>query len=218
MTLIHVLPIIEVRLIANIFADVLNAEPDITVLACCTNREDGLRLIQEQHVDVALVSVGLPDQSALELIRAILDISPATKVLALGLSEEADDVLKYIEAGAAGYILKDSSLENLVQTLRSTQRGEAQISPRVAGAMIERLSSLAKMFSPAENGITEGIRLTPREQEVLQCIGKGCTNQEIASLLLVEIGTVKNHVHNILEKLNVSNRNEAASYLSFLKK
>ena len=220
MTLIHVLPIIEVRLIANIFADVLNAEPDIMVVACCTNREDGLKLIQKQHVDVALVSVGLPDQSALELIRAILDISPTTKVLALGLSEEADDVLKYIEAGAAGYILKDSSLEDLVETLRSTQRGEAQISPKVAGAMIERLSSLAKMFSTVENenGITDGIGLTPREQEVLQCIGKGCTNQEIATLLLVEIGTVKNHVHNILEKLNVSNRNEAASYLTFLKK
>jgi two-component system nitrate/nitrite response regulator NarL len=217
-TLIHVLPIIEVRLIANIVADVLNAEPDITVLACCTNPEDGLKLIQEQHVDVALVSVGLPDQSALELVRAILDISPTTKVLALGLSEEADDVLKYIEAGAAGYIVKDSSLEDLVGTLRSTQRGEAQISPKVAGAMIERLSRLAKMFSTVENGITEGIGLTPREQEVLQCIRKGCTNQEIASLLLVEIGTVKNHVHNILEKLNVSNRNEAASYPTFLKK
>lgn len=74
-------------------------------------------------MDVALVSVGLPDQSALELIRAIIDISPTTKVLALGLSEDADDVLKYIEAGALGYILKDSSLEDLVETLRSTQRG-----------------------------------------------------------------------------------------------
>ena len=218
MDLIKVLPIIEVRLIANIFADVLGTEPDIAVVGCATNAKDGLKIVQEQSVDVALVSVGLPDQSALELIRTILDVSPTTKVMALGLSENADDVLKYIEAGAAGYILKDSSLNNLVETVRSTRRGEAHVSAKIAGAMIERLSSLARLFSTVENSITDDVRLTPREQQVLQCIEKGCTNQEIAALLLVEIGTVKNHVHNILEKLNVSNREEAASYLAFIKK
>ena len=218
MDLIRVLPIIEVRLIANIFADVLGSEQGISVVGCATNARDGLEIIRETSVDVALVSAGLPDGSTLQLIRAMLDISPATKVLALGLSENPDDVLKYIEAGAAGYILKDSSLANLVEILKSTQRGEAHVSAKIAGAMIERLSRLARVFSTVENEITDGVRLTPREQQVLQCIGKGCTNQEIAALLLVEIGTVKNHVHNILEKLNVSNRDEAASYLAFIKK
>ena len=218
MDLIKVLPIIEVRLIANIFAEVLEAEPDMTVVGCSTSPEGGLKILQEQNVDAALVSVGLPDQAALELIRIIVNSSPNTTVLALGLSDDTDDVLKYVEAGAAGYILKDSSLKDLVEILRSTQRGEPRVSAKMTGAMIGRLSSLAKMFSTAENGITEDVRLTRREQEVLQCIGKGCTNQEIAALLLVEIGTVKNHVHNILEKLNVSNRDEAASYLAFIKK
>lgn len=218
MDVIKVLPIIEVRLIANIFVDVLGAEPDIALVGFATNARDGLRIIQEQAVDVALVSVGLPDQSALGLIRTILDISPDTKVLALGLSENVDDVLKYIEAGAAGYILKDSSLNDLVETLRLTRRGEAHVSAKIAGAMIERLSSLARLFSTVENGMTDGVRLTRREQQVLQYIEKGCTNQEIATQLLVEIGTVKNHVHNILEKLNVRNREEAASYLAFIKK
>ena len=216
--MIKVLPIIEVRLLANIFVDVLGAEPNIAMVGFATNARDGLKIIQEQAVDVALVSVGLPDQSALELIRNILDISPHTKVLALGLSENADDVLQYIEAGASGYILKDSSLNDLVKTLQLTRRGEAQVSAKIAGAMMERLSSLSRLFSTVENGMTDGVRLTPREQQVLQCIEKGCTNQEIAAQLLVEIGTVKNHVHNILEKLNVSNRDEAASYLAFIKK
>ena len=215
---IKVLPIIEVRLIATILADVLGAEPDILVVGCSTNPEGGLKIIQGQNVDVALVSVSLPGQNHLELIRTIVDISPTTKVLALGLSENANDVLKYVEAGAAGYILKDSSLSDLVEILRSTQRGEAQVSAKMAGAMIERLSSLAKMFSTVDHDNTEGVRLTPREREVLQCISEGCTNQEFASLLLVEIGTVKNHVHNILEKLDVSNREEAASYLTFIDK
>ena len=218
MELIKVLPIIEVRLIANIFVDVLGAEPNIAMVGFATNAQDGLRIIQEQAVDVALVSVGLPDQSALALTRNILEISPHTKVLALGLSENVDDVLKYIEAGAAGYILKDSSLNDLVQTVRSTRRGEAHVSAKIAGAMIERLSSLARLFSTTENVISDGVRLTQREQQVLQYIEQGCTNQEIAAQLLVELGTVKNHVHNILEKLNVRNRDEAASYLAFIKK
>ena len=215
---IKVLSIIEVRLIANILTDILENEPDITVVGYSTTPEDGLTILQEQKVDVALVSVSLPGQSTRQLIRTIIDVSPATKVLAVGLSEDANDVLKYIEAGAAGYILKDSSLSSLVETVRSTYRGEPHVSAKMAGAMIERLSGLAKMFSTVEHGVTEGIRLTPREREVLQCLSKGCTNQEIAALLLVEIGTVKNHVHNILEKLDVSNREQAASYLTFINK
>jgi len=216
--MIKILLVIEVRLIANIFAEVLEEEADFMIVGRSENVEGALKIIQDRQVDVALVSVGLPGQSAVELTRSIVQSAPATKVLALGLADDTDDVLKYIEAGAAGYILKDSSLLDLIETIRSTQRGEAQVSAKMAGAMMERLSSLAKMFVSVENTIADGVRLTPREREVLQCLGKGCTNQEIASHLLVEIGTVKNHVHSILEKLHVSNRDEAASYLAFIEK
>ena len=216
--MIKILLVIEVRLIANIFAEVLEEEADFMIVGRSENVEGALKIIQDRQVDVALVSVGLPGQSAVELTRSIVQSAPATKVLALGLADEPDDVLKYIEAGAVGYIPKDSSLLDLIEIIRSTQRGEAQVSAKMAGAMMERLSSLAKMFVSVENTIADGVRLTPREREVLQCLGKGCTNQEIASHLLVEIGTVKNHVHSILEKLNVSNRDEAASYLAFIEK
>lgn len=128
---IKVLPIVEVRLIANILTDILESEPDITVIGCSTNLEGGLKILHEQKVDVALVSVSLPGQRALELIRTIIEVSPTTKVLALGLSDDANDVLKYIEAG--GYILKDSSLDDLVEILRSTQRGEPKVSAKMAG-------------------------------------------------------------------------------------
>jgi two-component system NarL family response regulator len=215
---IKILLVIEVNLIAKILAEVLEAETDMTVVGCSTNQEDGLRLIRERAVDIALISVGLPDQNALTLTRAIVDYAPTTKVLILGLADDIEDVLKYVEAGAASYVLKGSSLHDLIKTMRSTQRGEAYISARMAGAMIKRLSSLAKIFSAVDNGVVESVKLTPREREVLQCIGNGCTNQEIAALLLVEIGTVKNHVHSILDKLDVSTRNEAASYLTFIEK
>jgi len=218
MNMIKVLLVIEVRLIANIFAEVLEDEADFMIVGRSEDAEGALKLIQQQKADVALVSVSLPEDGALKLTRAIVDITPNTKVLALGLADDTDDVLKYIEAGASGYILKDSSLLDLIEIIRSTQKGEAQVSAKMAAALVERLSSLAKMFSISGTNFTDDVHLTPREREVLECIGQGFTNQEIASTLLVELGTVKNHVHSILEKLNVSNRDEAASYLAFMEK
>jgi len=216
---IKVLLVIEVPLIGNIFASVLEDEMDIKVVGCVTTLQDALEFIQVREVNIALVSVGLPDMGALALTRTIVERAPSTKVLVLGLSEEdKHDPLRYIEAGAVGYILKDSSLQEFIEIIRLAQKGEAQVSTRMAGAMMERLSNLARMFSAVENKIDGDVRLTSRELEVLQFIGEGLTNQEIAARLVVEVGTVKNHVHSILEKLNVSNRDEAASYLAFIKR
>ena len=216
---IKVLLVIEVPLIANIFASVLEDEADLRVAGCITSLQDALGFLRRQEVDIAVVSVSLPEREALTLIRTIADQAPATKVLALGLSEDDNtEVLRYIEAGAVGYILKDSSLEDFLSAIRLAHKGEARVSTRIAGIMIERLSSLARLFATVERKIDGDVRLTARELEVLQCIGLGLTNQEIAARLVVEVGTVKNHVHNILEKLNVSSRDEAASYLALIKR
>ncbi len=216
---IKVLLVIEVPLIGNIFASVLNDEPDIKVVSCAASLQDALEFTRQQEVNVVLVNVGLPDRGALTLVRMMADRTSTIKVLVLGLSKEnQDDALRYIEAGAAGYILKDSSLTEFIEVIRLAQKGEAQISTQMAWAMMERLSNLARMFSEVGNKIDGDVRLTSRELEVLQFIGEGLTNQEIAARLIVEVGTVKNHVHSILEKLNVSNRDEAASYLAFIKR
>ncbi|HLO27892.1 MAG TPA: response regulator transcription factor [Anaerolineales bacterium] len=216
---IKVLLVIDVPLIGSIFASVLEDEPDMKVVGCAATLQEALERIQEQDVNVTLVSVGLPNRGALTLTRAIVERAPATRVLVLGLVEEDNhETLQYIEAGATGYILKDSSLKEFVETIRLTQKGEAQVSTQMAWAMMERLSNLARMFSAVENKMDRDVQLTSRELEVLQFIGEGLTNQEIAARLVVEVGTIKNHVHNILEKLNVSNRDEAASYLAFIKR
>lgn len=216
---IKVLLVNEVRLIGNLFASVLKDEPDMEVLDCLLALDDALEFMKTQTVDVVLVSVGLPDQGALKLTRTIMESSPAAKVLVVGLAEENQhDTLRYIEAGAAGYILKDSSLQELMDMIRLARQGEARVSTRMAGVMMERLFRLARMFSAVEHKVDGDVRLTSRELEVLQFIGEGLTNQEIAARLVVEVGTVKNHVHRILEKLNVSSRQEAASYLAFIKK
>lgn len=210
---------IETPLLGSIFASVLEDEPDMQVAGCVTNMQDVLALIRQQDVNIVLVSAELPEQGALTLTRALVDAAPHVRVLVLGLLEEhKKDTLRYIEAGAAGYILKDSSLNELTQTIRLAQKGEARVSTKMAGAMMERLSNLARMFSTVESKMNGDAHLTSRELEVLHCLGEGLTNQEIAARLVVEVGTVKNHVHNILEKLNVSSRDEAASYLAFIKR
>ena len=216
---IKVLLINDVRLIGNLFASVLEDEPDMDVLGCLSTFEDSVEYMKTQKADVVLVSVGLPDQGALKLTRIIMESAPDTKVLVVGLAEENQhDMLRYIEAGAAGYILKDSSLQELTDMIRLARQGEARVSTRMAGVMMERLFRLASMFSAVEHKVDGDVRLTSRELEVLQFIGEGLTNQEIAARLVVEVGTVKNHVHRILEKLHVSSRQEAASYLAFIKK
>ena len=106
----------------------------------------------------------------------------------------------------------------MIETIRAAQEGKVFVSPEIAAAMVERISDLAQMFSDVENSVTDDADLTPRELEVLKLIGEDLTNQQIAEELVIEVGTVKNHVHSILEKLNVSSRGEAAAYLAFIKK
>ncbi|MGB7875759.1 MAG: response regulator transcription factor [Anaerolineales bacterium] len=215
---INILLVNEIPLMGNVIAAALEDEPDINVVGRVTNVDDALKLVQENDVDVALVSTRLPDNGALKLTSAITGLAPATKVLALGLTEEKKRVLRYVEAGATGYVLKDDSLDDLIDNVRAAVDDKVYVSPKIAAAMMERLSDLAQMFSDVENSVTDDAGLTPRELEVLELIGEGLTNLKISEQLTIEVGTVKNHVHSILEKLNVGSRGEAAAYLAFIKK
>src|SRR5215207_2245429 len=216
--LINLLLVNETFLMGNVIAAALEGEPDINIVGCVISIDEALNIVREKEVDVALVSTRLPDLGALKLTNAITELKPSTKVLALGLTEEKQHVLQYVEAGATGYVLKDDSLEDLIETVRAAQDGKVFVSPQIAAAIMERLSGLARLFSDVENNIANATDLTARELEVLKLIGEGQTNQQIAESLVIEVGTVKNHVHNILEKLNVSSRREAAAYLALIKK
>jgi DNA-binding NarL/FixJ family response regulator len=213
---INLLIVNEIKLMGNVIVAALQDEPDINVIECVTTYEEAMQIVREREVDVALVSTRLPDHGGLRLTSAISEIAPNTKVLALGLTEEKKRVLRYVEAGASGYILTDDSLDDMIEIVRATQEGKVFVSPQIAAAMMERLSDLAQMFVGIETNMTDTTALTSREVEVLELISKGFTNQQIAQHLVIEVGTVKNHVHNILEKLNVSSRGEAAAYLAFI--
>ena len=215
---INLLLVNETRLMGNVIAAVLDDEPDIHVVACVTNIDAAMTILREQDVDVALVSTHLPDQGALKLTSAITELTPSTKVLALGMTEDKQRVLRYVEAGATGYVLKDDSLEDMIETVRAAQEGRVFVSPEIAAAIIERLADLAHKTSGFEGNVADTTSLTTRELEVLQLIDDGLTNQQIAEQLVIEVGTVKNHVHNILDKLNVHTRGEAAAYLALIRK
>jgi DNA-binding NarL/FixJ family response regulator len=214
-TVIRVLLVNEMRLVSNVIASVLEDESDIEVVGRAAPVDEALALAKES--DVVLVSTRLPDNGALKLTSAIAEADPSVKVLVLGLGESKERVLRYVEAGADGYVLKNDSVDDLLRHIRAAQRGKALVSPKIAAALMSRVTELAQLFAEIESGISESADLTPREREILELIGQGLTNQEIADRLVIEVGTVKNHVHSILQKLDVSSRQDAASYLALIR-
>lgn len=157
--------------------------------------------------DVVLVDVAAPDAPA--RVRETRSHFPALPVVALGTGEEVDEVVPVLEAGAAGYLTRDDPLRAVADTLAAVARGEMPASRRVAAALGRRVAELAA--SRREAPALE--RLTARERAVLELIADGMSNKEIARHLAVRPLTVKNHVHNLLQKLEVRRRGEAAALL-----
>lgn len=213
---IRILLVNDIQLISNVIAASLEDEPDITIVDCVSSPEDALRSIQEQEIDVALVSTRLPNQGALEFTKKVAKFSPSTKVLALGLSEDKNQVLRFIEAGASGFVLKDNSVNELIETIRAAKDKKAFVSPEIASAIMNRLTELTQLLLDCGNSFPDEADLTPRELEILELIGRRMSNQQIAGELVIEVGTVKNHVHSILNKLDVGSRSDASAYLAFI--
>jgi DNA-binding NarL/FixJ family response regulator len=212
--MIRVLLVNQIRLLCNVIAAVLEDEPDMEVVGCATSVGEAMDLAPKS--DVILVNTQMSDGAALALIRAVADADSPAKVLALGLAESKEKILQYVEAGAAGYVLKDDSVEDLVERIRGANAGRVRVSPKIAAALMSRVTEYAQLLDQVEAGIGVADDLTPREEEILELIGEGLTNQEIAERLVVEVGTVKNHVHSILQKLDASSRYEAAAYLALI--
>jgi two-component system response regulator DevR len=205
---IRVLLVNQSRFICNVIAAVLEDEPDMQVIGGVTAVDEALALAPNS--DVTLINTGMSDGVALKLVRAIADSGLPTKVLAVGLAESEGGVLAYVEAGADGYVLSDESADDLVQRVRDAHAGAAQVSPRIAAALMSRVAEYSQVLDQADGGFGGTIELTPRQQEILELIGQGFTNQQISERLVIQVGTVKNHVHGILKKLAARNRHEAA--------
>jgi len=215
--MIRVLLVNETRLICNILTSALEDEPDITVIGSAITVDEAIAKLKDEIVDVTLVSTRLPNRGALQILQTISDISPETKALVLGLTENKERVLHYVEAGAIGYVLKDDSVDDMIEAIRAAQAGKSLVSPKIAAALMERVAELAQLFANVESGVADTTSLTIREKEVLDLLAQNKTNQEIAEELVIEVGTVKNHVHSILQKLGVRSREEAAIYMAIFR-
>ena len=213
--MIHVLIVEPQCLNGTLMASVLQNQPDVHVMGHVPDVSSALQ--QTDHCDVVLVSAELPDGGALEITRALRTGRP--KVLITGLIDSPALILSYVEAGAAGYILRDGTSDELIRNVQAAHEGQVRLPGSIVTLLVERMRELVAMTQRLDQETLKGaplrVELTERERAVLALLAQGLTNQEIAEVLVIEAGTVKNHVHNILKKLNVSSRVAAARYFLF---
>jgi DNA-binding NarL/FixJ family response regulator len=202
--------ITRTRLLHQGLALALTNHGEYDVVGGAASAHDAVATLRSQRPDIALVDVAGPaDVDSVRLIHAEV---PDVPLVALAVPEVEDLILRCAEAGIAGYVTRDGSLLDLRATIESVSRGETLCSPRIAATLLRRLSDLSAQREP----IARTPRLTARELQIVELIDQGLSNKEIASRLCIGLATVKNHVHNILDKLGVHRRGEAAARLRSL--
>jgi DNA-binding NarL/FixJ family response regulator len=183
-------------------------EDDFEVVGEASDGREAVDLARTTRPDAILMDINMPICNGVEATRIIKVEQPDVKIVALTVSDDDQDLFEAIKAGAQGYLLKDLRPEELFEMLRAVMRGETPISPAIAGKLLNEFRR-RPWHEPSE---TAGWDLTARELEVLQLVAEGLGNAEIAGRLFIVEGTVKNHLHNILEKLHLENRVQAAAY------
>lgn len=214
--MIRVLVTDRVRLISEVIAAALEGEPGIEVVGIATSVEETLAQLERRDCDVLLIGTSLPDSGAFNLIEFVHRDYPFIRPIVLGMPDSEAVIIRFIEAGASGYTLINESMDALIEQIRAVSNREAYLAPEMAAAIMERIAVLSERLTNVGMHPEHYAELTEREREVLELVAGGLSNQEIADQLVIGLGTVKNHIHNIFEKLNVSNRQDAAIFLSLL--
>jgi DNA-binding NarL/FixJ family response regulator len=184
-------------------------EQSVTIVGECDNGTDALRAVRELAPDVVVMDLNMPGISGVEATRQISMIAPLTRVLVLTISDQDNDVMDAILAGACGYLLKDASITELMQGIRAAAIGESLVSPTIAAKVLQRVRASSASHHEAQLIQSE---LSDREIQVLKLIANGKDNAMIAGELHISPKTVKNHISNILMKLQIENRIQAAVY------
>lgn len=207
--LVRVLVVDDHDLFRAGMASLLDSQPGIEVVAQASGGRRGVQLASELRPDVVLMDLRMPDMEGVEATRAILERRPATRVLALTVLTSDDDVAAALQAGASGFLAKDTAIPEIVAAVRAAAGGSAWLSPRAAEVV---LGSLRRPNVDGETDPMETEKLSPRELDVLRLIARGKENAQIAEILGISPRTVKNHVSSILAKLGLPSRIQAATY------
>jgi DNA-binding NarL/FixJ family response regulator len=184
-------------------------EQGVNVVGEAENGETAIRLASELAPDVVIMDLNMPGFGGVETTRRLSSLAPLSRVVVLTISADDDDVMNAVMAGACGYLLKDSSIQELIAGIRAASEGESLISPQIAAKVLQRLRAQSKDADAAE---TIRAELSDRELQVLKLIANGKDNAQIARELFISPKTVKNHISNILMKLQIENRIQAAVY------
>jgi two-component system NarL family response regulator len=187
---------------------VLEQEPDIEVVGEASDGAEALTKAVDSTPDIVLLDVRMPKRTGLEACMEIKQLVPAARIIMLTVSDEEADLYEAVKNGASGYLLKDSSIDEVAQAVRVVAEGQSLISPSMAVKLLDEF----KEMSRTDREQVPTPRLTDRELEVLRLVATGLNNREVAKQLFISENTVKNHVRNILEKLQLHSRMEAVMY------
>lgn len=205
---IRVFLIHRYRLLTDVLTASLTEGTGIALVGHTKYVSEASQRLTELKVDIVLIEADLDEVPSRPRIRQLRDAFPDIKVVPLGL-ETNDQILECIEAGACGYVPLEATLNDLVKAIRLANAGKAHCSPELAVSIFSRIATLARHDEERSRRYPQGLHLTPREKEVLRLLGSGLRNKEIARELKIAVPTVKNHVHKILEKLDVRRRRDA---------
>jgi DNA-binding NarL/FixJ family response regulator len=189
---------------------VLRQERDIEVVGEASDGHEAIQKAQETDPDVILMDIRMPRRSGIEATHQIKDMLPDAKILMLTISDEEGDLYEAVKAGASGYLLKEISIEEVGDAIRSVAAGQSRLSPSMAAKLLEEFKHISKRADEARP--LPAPRLTDREMEVLRLVAEGDSNRDIGKKLFISENTVKNHIRNILEKLHLHNRLAAVKY------
>jgi len=215
--MIKVIVISDIKIYCEGLSRILSATYPLEVIGADNNFPDTIENIKQNVPDVILLDMTMADSC--RFAENVLTINPQIKIVALGISENEENIVECAEVGITGYVAREASLDELIKTVIGTQKGEFCCPPKIAACIFKTIQRIAKNTN---NGRLSNIvhndesiisALTKREQQIIRLMAAGLSNKKISCNLTIEVSTVKNHVHNILVKLGVSNRTQAVSLL-----